>query len=126
MPQIQNLQTVHRLTVMAFIARELGKLRAAGYPVPSNPSEVADLAVGARVDHGRWLADCPYCPGAELVDLEDLRFFCLSCYNEAAGGRWLHIVMPEAQQREAIEAYLQQWPQLQQHWDSSVQLRSDA
>jgi len=36
-------------------------------------------AVAARVNHGRWLADCPFCAGAELVDPDEPVFFCLTC-----------------------------------------------
>ncbi len=37
--------------------------------------------VPARLDAGRWLADCPLdnCHGAEMVDTTDPVFVCLSC-----------------------------------------------
>jgi hypothetical protein len=38
-------------------------------------------AVEAFVDHGRWLAQCPICNGAEYVDAETPIFFCCSCGN---------------------------------------------
>lgn len=63
--------------------------------------ELAPVAIKARIDYGRWLADCPYCPNANLIDLEDLRFFCCLCCNERAGRRWLSIVMPPF--REELE-----------------------
>jgi len=30
--------------------------------------------IAARVDHGRWIAGCPRCTGAEFVDAEWPRF----------------------------------------------------
>lgn len=33
--------------------------------------------LGARLNHGRWIVDCPECNGAELVT-PDLRFRCQS------------------------------------------------
>ena len=40
-------------------------------------------AVVARVNHGRWIGDCPVCGGAEVVDPDDPVFMCLSCLNDA-------------------------------------------
>lgn len=67
--------------------------------------DFADIpAVKAEINHGNWLARCPFCPGAELVDPEDSRFWCISCDNAGAGHRWLRVDMPR--QRAAIEAEL--------------------
>lgn len=60
--------------------------------------------VEAEINHGRWIARCPFCAGAELVDLADLRFWCLSCDMTGGGGRWLPVKLPA--QRAAIEAAL--------------------
>jgi len=35
--------------------------------------------VAARVDYGRWIADCPRCTGAEFVDPGWPLFVCCSC-----------------------------------------------
>ena len=56
----------------------------------------------ARINHGRWLADCPYCDGAELVHPDERFFVCLSCGNLGLGspnkldgdGRILHVEFP--------------------------------
>lgn len=48
----------------------------------------------AEINHGKWLANCPFCTGAELVQKDDPRFFCLSCCNEAAGGKWIKVKFP--------------------------------
>jgi hypothetical protein len=42
-------------------------------------------AVTARREGARWLADCPFCAGAELV-APGVDFFCLSCGMVANDG----------------------------------------
>lgn len=54
--------------------------------------------------HSRWLVQCPDCGGAEEADPDEPQFFCLSCYNMAAGGRWRPVLYPRARAR--IEALL--------------------
>jgi hypothetical protein len=40
----------------------------------------ADLApLYARIEQNRWIVDCPYCSGAELVDPAYSYFACCSC-----------------------------------------------
>lgn len=75
------------------------------------PREFASLPpVQARIDQGRWLADCPnsYCTNAHMIDLDDPRFFCTACGNQAAGGEWLHVEFPP--DRAAIERTLLRRP----------------
>lgn len=52
------------------------------------------IPVFARVEHNRWLADCE-CAGAEVVDAIDPRFYCLSCMNDANGGRPRPVIFPD-------------------------------
>jgi hypothetical protein len=47
----------------------------------------------ARVDHGRWGANCE-CGGAEYVDPDDPVFYCFSCGNAAAGGKLRPVQFP--------------------------------
>ena len=55
-----------------------GKLRDL-VPTPTNtPANITPIA--ARINYGRWIADCPYCTGAEMVDPNDPVFYCLN-YN---------------------------------------------
>jgi hypothetical protein len=63
-------------------------------------------AVQARVNHGRWLADCPtpHCRNACYVDPADPRFLCVECVNPLAEGRWLPVEFPD--DRDEIEAAL--------------------
>lgn len=65
--------------------------------------------VSARLDFERWLCDCPDpgCGGAELVDLDEKIFFCLSCGNSANNGDAYPVKFPAKSQREAIYAELQ-------------------
>jgi hypothetical protein len=78
-------------------------------PEPPAPDAVDEGAEAvAYVNHGRWVADCPSpaCTGAELVDPDEPRFYCLSCYNAAFGGLWLPVRFPPERERQAIERAL--------------------
>ena len=68
-----------------------------------------DAAVYARIDFGRWLADCE-CGGAEYVDPEDDTplFFCFSCGNEDHKGHARPVIFPDSDEREQIESALLQ------------------
>lgn len=59
--------------------RELA--RSLGRRLGISPEARAATAgeVRAEVNHGRWLARCPRCPGAELVQPDDPVMWCLSC-----------------------------------------------
>ncbi len=61
---------------------------------------LAGNPVYARIDFGRWIADCE-CGGAEYVDPDEPIFFCLSCGNSATSGRARQVVFPE--DRDKIE-----------------------
>lgn len=74
----------------------LPKLAAAiGARVPAL-SVVADVEPTiARVDWGRWIADCP-CGGAEMVWIEGPHvIWCASCGNAALAGQWRPVALPE-------------------------------
>lgn len=73
--------------------------------------------VQARINHGNWIADCPDpdCAGAELVDPDDLRFWCCSCSMANLDGQWLPVQMTA--QRAQLEAELRKRPRRQiQNW----------
>lgn len=61
----------------------------------------SDHPVFARLEVGRWIADCK-CGGAEYVDPADPIFFCMSCGNTEYGGAIRPVVFPE--KRNEIEA----------------------
>lgn len=62
-----------------------------------------DDRVFARVERGRWIADCPNCNGAEWV-AEGVPFFCFSCGNSDIGGDGRTVVFPS--NRREIEVAL--------------------
>lgn len=62
-----------------------------------------DDQVLARVERGRWIADCPNCNGAEWV-AEGVPFFCFSCGNPDIGGDARMVVFPT--NRREIEVAL--------------------
>lgn len=69
----------------------------------------------ARVDHNRWIVDCPDCNGAQNVWLETLVTMCPACWNQAVGGKWRRVAVP-ANYRE-IEAALMARPlAMNRHW----------
>lgn len=63
-----------------------------------NRKFVSDRTAGnpvhARIDFGRWIADCE-CGGAEYVDPDEPIFFCLSCGNAATSGRAREVIFPD-------------------------------
>lgn len=65
---------------------------------PKFPSELRiaeSPVIRARVNHGRWITDCPFCSGSEAVWLEEPSlFFCFSCQNKAVGGHLVRVVIP--------------------------------
>lgn len=100
MDEIGTVQTrVHSGGVAALVQDYI----AARRPDAAPPAALADVQVTAYVNHGRWVADCPFCNGAELIDLDDPRFYCLSCLNATVGGAWLAVKLPAPAERAAIE-----------------------
>jgi len=69
---------------------------------------VAGIPVYARIDWGRWIADCE-CGGAEYVDHEEPLFFCMSCGNSGTSGRARKVIFPK--NREAIEIETMKHPE---------------
>lgn len=55
--------------------------------------DVSKDEVYARIDFGRWIADC-VCGGAEYVDYDDPVFFCLSCGNSSVNKKLRPVVFP--------------------------------
>lgn len=65
--------------------------RINGYKMPTTTS---GKAVKARINKGRWIADCE-CGGAEAVSRTDPIFFCFSCGNEANKGKFRKVAFPD-------------------------------
>lgn len=72
--------------------------------------------VTARIDHGVWVADCPYCAGAEPVSLTHRTFFCLSCGMLNGLSRWRVVVFPA--DIAATEALVAELPPSERNWRS--------
>jgi len=60
-------------------------------------------SVYARVDSGRWLADCPICSRSNYVDPDEPVFYCFGCGNQGSG-KFVPVIFPE--EREEIETLL--------------------
>jgi len=78
---------------------------------------VGTNTVTARIDAGRWVADCPYCAGSEVVSRTGKIFFCLSCGMAADGGRVRVVVFPA--DIVAVEALVSDLLPNQRFWTSS-------
>lgn len=71
-------------------------VRAAGFPVPP----LSAVALGAppavaRVNHNRWIADCPDCAGAVDVWRDGPHLMiCPNCLNARAGHLWRRVALP--------------------------------
>ena len=68
--------------------------------------------VGARVDHGRWIADCPTggCNGAAAAWVEMPRACCLDC------GTIFPVEFPDAAEIESAEVVLAARPEEARNW----------
>lgn len=64
--------------------------------------KTGDQSVTARIDFGRWLADCPICNSAVYVEPADPIFYCFTCKNGDIGGDFISVTFPK--NRAGIEA----------------------
>lgn len=46
------------------------------------------------VEVGRFVAQCPFCPSAQVASKTDHRFFCYECKNAEVGGKYVPTVWP--------------------------------
>lgn len=87
--------------------------------------KVSNDPVYARIDYGRWLADCE-CGGAGYVDPANTNiFFCLVCGNHKHHGDFRPVIFPP--DREAIELEVLKRPVEEQgllpHTDAALNSR---
>src|ERR1039458_2633890 len=60
------------------------------------PRMVSNKATAfARVCHGVWIVDCPWCKSAQKASRVDHRFFCVECENNAVKNAWIPVTWPE-------------------------------
>jgi hypothetical protein len=75
----------------------------------------------AYVNHGRWVADCPFgCGGAELA--RDDVFLCRECGNVQNRHHPVPLVWPAEEDVRAIEAALVVRPVLNRNWNLNESL----
>ena len=77
-----------------------------GFHVTTSSRVNAQARTYARVDNGRWICDCPFCPSAQNASRLDHRFFCVECGNAPVGGQWIEVVWPTELDRLALEEHL--------------------
>jgi len=75
-----------------------------------------DETVTAVVNAGRWIAECPFCAGAEYVNFDSPVFFCCNCRNQEAGNRPIPVALPTDTVRVQVAAYLCVRPRENRNW----------
>lgn len=100
---IQTGADIHSLNYQDFIRNLLAVMVRAGRVIPpemiqilqGKPLEMSEMdPVLAYINHGRWIVDCPFCSGAELIFQDTVAFLCLSCFNQAVHFKSLPIAFP--------------------------------
>lgn len=66
----------------------------AGKSLPPASFVAQGKPVQAYVNHGRWVAQCPYCPSAHCVSKFDAVFWCVECAMRVNGGAPCAVVFP--------------------------------
>jgi hypothetical protein len=77
------------------------------YRGPLPPLTEKANSVNARIEHGRWLVDCP-CGSAYVPSQAEPYLICIECANQDNDGKWIDIIFPA--NKEAIEATLLKRP----------------
>lgn len=103
-PSPRGAEWIHQL---------LGVLSHAQLEVDTNPDP--QTAISAYVNHGRWIAECPDCKGAQLACRNDRRFLCNECGNVAVGNLWRTVIWPD--NVAGIESMLESRPRVNQNWE---------
>lgn len=81
------------------------------------PTKLVNTVVTrARVDAGRWIADCPFCPSAQHVSKVDRRFFCSDCLMMTVDGAMIHVLWPSDDKIAEIERLLGLRKVAAMHW----------
>jgi hypothetical protein len=108
---------------------EIGKEVISGSP-PSRHKLVRDSIaklevydgkpLDARIEHARFLVDCPNCNNAEFY-FEDKLFLCSLCGNSNIGGKVYKVKLPK--ERKEIETVLGKRAIVNRHWKESETLK---
>ena len=114
MARIETLNTYLGVGQVDFLRNAQAQMRPnRRFAIPSEMAQGPLLTV--RVEHGRWLVDCPFCNSANLADDDEPRFFCLDCRNEDAGGLWLPVQWPR-ERKEIEDALLERKHTVNRNW----------
>ena len=117
-PQRQGdcMATVEQTYTLHSVLDFANAIRGRRHMLPLKEVGVADNpVVFAVVNHGRWICQCPFCAGAEMLHDRDRLFMCMSCWNEKVGGQLLKVKLPRA--RAAIEQALLVRPLENRIWE---------
>lgn len=110
---IHTLRSRQNKTMTQFVFDSLAGMGVSAlWPIGEEASQ--HVKAESRVEWGRWLIDCPFCAGAVLLDPEEPRTYCLSCFNAEVGHRWVEVDVPG--EYEAIVAALEALPENLAHW----------
>ena len=90
-----------------------------------------DAVTIARIEEGRWIADCPFCPSAQVVSPADQGYLCAGadgCANAPIRGAFARVLFPAPAVRDEIEAMLLERPPANRNWlphESAADLRAE-
>lgn len=87
----------------------------ARYSLPERAAPA--FAVMVRINHGRWIVDCPFCDGAQYASFDHPVRFCTDCLHwtePAARGAWIPVVWPATVAE--LEAILAERPEENRNW----------
>jgi ribosomal protein L37AE/L43A len=80
--------------------------------------------VYVSVNHGRWIARCPFCDSAMIAFSEPRLFLCAECANQTVGGKAVPVVWPSDSMRKQIETALQNRPVANQNWTPGEKIKT--
>lgn len=78
------------------------------YPKPEGM--LPEPALIARIDAGRWVAQCPHCLSAQVVTPDDPRMWCVDCMPDG----WFRVRFPD--DPTAVEATVEALPARARFW----------
>jgi len=87
----------------------------------SNIPKAVEAPLNARIDHARWIVDCPNCNSAEYAFDNDL-FWCSECNNSDVT-RVRMVRIPQGPRRELIEQLLSIRKIKNRNWNSSESIQ---
>lgn len=91
---------------------------------PRIPDQVAPDALPVKVNHGRWVVECP-CGSAQLASRTDRRFYCVECGNVLFEGKWVKVEWPSDNELAVIEQTLAARPfAANQNWSPGETMRA--